>query len=162
MPVAKRPGYYVEGRFFRDNYHQALARANHLAKEYGRAIRVMYLAPEDCGNMNNAVPFAITTVGEDPDPDPEPALQFHKSDFMRSLSDAYQHVANQCPSMDEIDVRGWMIPFPEGVGKSAPIEPTDQVDLRGFINPENGKLMGLHPTLQEWIDWATGKGDENV
>lgn len=34
----KRPGYYVEGRWFRDNIHQARARAAFLAKEYGRGI----------------------------------------------------------------------------------------------------------------------------
>jgi hypothetical protein len=36
----KRPGYYVEGKFYRDNYHQARARAAHLANEYGRGVEV--------------------------------------------------------------------------------------------------------------------------
>lgn len=34
----KRPGYYVEGRWFRDNIHQARARAAFLAQEYGRGV----------------------------------------------------------------------------------------------------------------------------
>ena len=63
MAIAKRPGYYVEGRFFRDNYHQSVARAKFLATEYGRDISVMYLAPEDCGSTATAVPFDVVTVG---------------------------------------------------------------------------------------------------
>lgn len=37
----KRPGYYVEGRFFRDNINQARARAAHLAAEYGRGVDIV-------------------------------------------------------------------------------------------------------------------------
>lgn len=36
----KRPGYYVEGKFFGSNFHQARARAAFLAREYGRGIDV--------------------------------------------------------------------------------------------------------------------------
>jgi len=63
LPVAiQRPGYYVEGKHFRDNYHQALARAKFLAKEYGRSIPVFFLAHEDCSHVNTAVPYEITRV----------------------------------------------------------------------------------------------------
>lgn len=41
----KRPGYYVEGRYYRDNFHQARARAAHLAREYGRGIEVLLVGP---------------------------------------------------------------------------------------------------------------------
>lgn len=34
----KRPGYYVEGQWFGDRFHQARARAAHLAAEYGRPV----------------------------------------------------------------------------------------------------------------------------
>ena len=34
----KRPGYYVEGEWFGDRFHQARARAAHLAAQYGRPI----------------------------------------------------------------------------------------------------------------------------
>ena len=40
----KRPGYYVEGRWFGDRFHQARARAAHLAAQYGRPVKVMLLA----------------------------------------------------------------------------------------------------------------------
>jgi hypothetical protein len=119
MPVAKRPGYYVEGRFFRDNYHQALARANFLAKEYGRTIDVEYLAPEDCGNVNNAVPFVVTTAGipsivrnvaKDASASPVKANR----PFLDVLAEEYsKYCAGSpavCPSYDEIDVRGWIKP----------------------------------------------------
>ncbi len=43
----KRPGYYVEGRWFRDNVHQARARAAFLAKEYGRGIDILKVTHED-------------------------------------------------------------------------------------------------------------------
>jgi hypothetical protein len=60
-----RPGYYVEGRYYRDNFHQARARAKFLAKEYGRAISVMYLAPEDMGSQNTAVPYEVVRADRD-------------------------------------------------------------------------------------------------
>lgn len=86
--VPKRPGYYVEGRFFRDNYHQAVARAKWLSREFGRAIPVMYLAPEDCGHVNNAVPYEVTLckAGQlaQPDDDPE---DLH---FLEVLAKAYE------------------------------------------------------------------------
>ena len=34
----KRPGYYVEGQWFGDKFHQARARAAYLAAEYGRPV----------------------------------------------------------------------------------------------------------------------------
>jgi hypothetical protein len=43
----KRPGYYVEGRWFRDNIHQARARAAFLAQEYGRGIDILKVTNED-------------------------------------------------------------------------------------------------------------------
>lgn len=58
----KRPGYYVEGRYFRDLFHQARARAAHLAREYGRSIPVMFLAHEDAGNPNTAVPYEVCRI----------------------------------------------------------------------------------------------------
>ena len=124
MPVAKRPGYYVEGRFFRDNYHQALARANFLAKEYGRTIDVEYLAPEDCGHGNTAQPFVVTTAGipsivRNVAKDASavsgilPTMRFTKSDFLQTLHDEYERVSALCPSFDEIDLRGFAIPKKE-------------------------------------------------
>lgn len=44
--MAKRPGYYVEGQWFRDKFHQARARAAHLAEEYGRPVAVTFVAHE--------------------------------------------------------------------------------------------------------------------
>ena len=58
----KRPGYYVEGTHFRDRFHQARARAAFLAQEYGRPIDITYLAPEDVGHPNTAVPYVVSTV----------------------------------------------------------------------------------------------------
>lgn len=55
----KRPGYYVEKRYYRDLYHQAYARAKWLANEYGRPVPVMYIAPEDMGCTNTAVPYEV-------------------------------------------------------------------------------------------------------
>jgi hypothetical protein len=34
----KRPGYYVEGEWFKDRFHQARARAAYLATQYGRPV----------------------------------------------------------------------------------------------------------------------------
>jgi hypothetical protein len=45
----KRPGYYVEGRYYRDNFHQAKARAEWLAEEYGRPVEVLRLDPNAVG-----------------------------------------------------------------------------------------------------------------
>ena len=43
----KRPGYYVENRYFRDSFHQARARAAFLAQEYGRPIQVLFVGHDD-------------------------------------------------------------------------------------------------------------------
>lgn len=58
----KRPGYYVEDRYFADHFHQARARAAYLSKEYGRPIPVMFLAHEDNGHPSTAVPYEVLTV----------------------------------------------------------------------------------------------------
>jgi hypothetical protein len=42
----KRPGYYVEGEWFSDRFHQARARAAHLAAQYGRPIDLFRLEHE--------------------------------------------------------------------------------------------------------------------
>lgn len=42
----KRPGYYVEGEWFKDRFHQARARAAHLAAQYGRPIDLLRLEHE--------------------------------------------------------------------------------------------------------------------
>ena len=42
----KRPGYYVEKQWFKDHFHQARARAAHLAAEYGRPVNVLRLEHE--------------------------------------------------------------------------------------------------------------------
>jgi hypothetical protein len=55
----KRPGYYVEGQWFKDHFHQARARAAYLAAQYGRPIdlkRVEHDSPED------AKPQLVLTV----------------------------------------------------------------------------------------------------
>lgn len=62
----KRPGYYVEGAFYGDRFHQARARANFLSQEYGRGVqltRVWHDGKEEtvlttfnCGQAN--VPMA--------------------------------------------------------------------------------------------------------
>lgn len=39
----KRPGYYVEGQWFRDRLHQARARAAFLSEEYGRPIDLIHI-----------------------------------------------------------------------------------------------------------------------
>jgi hypothetical protein len=54
-----RPGYYVEGEWFKDRFHQARARAAYLAAQYGRPIdlkRVEHESPED------AKPQLVLTV----------------------------------------------------------------------------------------------------
>jgi hypothetical protein len=55
----KRPGYYVEGEWFKDRFHQARARAAYLAAQYGRPVdlkRVEHESPED------AKPQLVLTV----------------------------------------------------------------------------------------------------
>lgn len=52
----KRPGYYVEGRYYRDNFHQARARAAWSAREYGRGVDVMRVDP------GAAEPVLVMTV----------------------------------------------------------------------------------------------------
>jgi hypothetical protein len=42
----KRPGYYVEGEWFRDRFHQARAKATHLSEQYGRPIDLFRLEHE--------------------------------------------------------------------------------------------------------------------
>lgn len=44
MPL--RPGYYVEGQWFKDRFHQARARAAFLAAEYGRPVDLKRLEHE--------------------------------------------------------------------------------------------------------------------
>lgn len=58
----KRPGYYVEGTHFRDRFHQARARAAFLSQEYGRPVDILFLAHEDVGHPNTAVPYVVSTV----------------------------------------------------------------------------------------------------
>jgi hypothetical protein len=107
MPVAKRPGYYVEGRFFRDNYHQACARAKFQANEYGRRVEVTYLAPEDCGSVNNAVPYGVANFH------PE-AARPSKGELLErlprnwaihaevpSVEDTLRRITEDWPSLDE-------------------------------------------------------------
>lgn len=122
MPVAKRPGYYVEGRHFRDNYHQALARANFLAEEYGRTIDVSYLAPEDCGHGNTAEPYVVTTVGIPSvarkmltdghriDMPPGGEVFASKSAFIESLAKDWPLVRAEWPDATFPDLRGFLVP----------------------------------------------------
>jgi hypothetical protein len=42
----KRPGYYVEGEWFKDRFHQARARAAYLAEQYGRPVDLKRLEHE--------------------------------------------------------------------------------------------------------------------
>ncbi len=42
----RRPGYYVEGRYFGFNIAQAQARAAFLTQEYGRSVRAVYVASD--------------------------------------------------------------------------------------------------------------------
>ena len=42
----KRPGYYVEGRYYGFSIAQALARAAHLTREYGREVLAIYTASD--------------------------------------------------------------------------------------------------------------------
>ena len=58
----KRPGYYVEGRHFRDNFHQARARAAHLAKEFSRPIPIMFVAHEPTDYPNVNVAFEVSRI----------------------------------------------------------------------------------------------------
>lgn len=51
----KRPGYYVEDKFYRDNFHQARARAAWLAREYGRGVDLHRVDP-------GADPVLVLTV----------------------------------------------------------------------------------------------------
>jgi hypothetical protein len=55
----KRPGYYVEGEWFKDRFYQARARAAHLAAQYGRSIDIKRLEHEAPGD---AKPQLILTV----------------------------------------------------------------------------------------------------
>lgn len=38
--MPKRPGFYVDGKFFGDRFHQARARAAYLAGLYGRGVDI--------------------------------------------------------------------------------------------------------------------------
>ncbi len=58
----KRPGYYVEGRYFRDNFHQARARAAHLSKEYGRAIQILFVAHKPTDDPNVCMDYEVSRV----------------------------------------------------------------------------------------------------
>lgn len=44
--LVKRPGYYVEGRWYRDHFHQARARAAYLAAQFGRPVDLLRLEHE--------------------------------------------------------------------------------------------------------------------
>ena len=44
-PAGKRPGYYVEGKFYRDQFHQARARAAWLSQQYGKGINLWRVDP---------------------------------------------------------------------------------------------------------------------
>ena len=58
----KRSGYYVEGRYFRDNFHQARARAAHLAHEYGRDIPIVFVAHEPTDYPNVNVAYEVSRI----------------------------------------------------------------------------------------------------
>ena len=60
--MCKRPGYYVERRYFRDAYHQAVARAKFLADEYGRPIDVLFVSHEEMGRPSTSIPSAVFTA----------------------------------------------------------------------------------------------------
>lgn len=55
----KRPGYYVEGEWFKDRFHQARARAAHLAAQYGRPVDLVRHEHEA---SDDAKPQLILTV----------------------------------------------------------------------------------------------------
>jgi dihydroorotase-like cyclic amidohydrolase len=44
MKKPKRPGYYVEDRYYGFNIAQAQARAAHLTREYGREVHAVYVS----------------------------------------------------------------------------------------------------------------------
>lgn len=50
-----RPGYYVEGRYFAERFHQAEAFARNRAREFGRPVAVHRADP-------GALPVAIVTI----------------------------------------------------------------------------------------------------
>lgn len=56
----KRPGYYVEGKPFHNNFHQARARAAFLSKEYGRDIPIMLLEHPRHGEAPE--PYEVTRI----------------------------------------------------------------------------------------------------
>lgn len=44
--MKKKPGYYVEDRYYGFNIAQAQARARHLTHEYGRPVLLEYVASD--------------------------------------------------------------------------------------------------------------------
>lgn len=58
----KRPGYYVEGKWFQDRFHQARARAAHLSKEYGRNIAIIFVAHEPNEHPATKIEYEVGRV----------------------------------------------------------------------------------------------------
>ena len=61
----KRPGYYVEGKYFGQQFHQARARAAFLSQEYGRPVdlfRVEFEAEEQPPQL------VLTVINKTKDP----------------------------------------------------------------------------------------------
>jgi hypothetical protein len=87
--IIKRPGYYVERRYFRDNFNQAVGRAKFLAQEYGRPIPVMFLAHEDVGHPNTAIPYEVVKCVSVTLPGgtlPAPSSSFSSEEVLRCFS----------------------------------------------------------------------------
>ena len=63
-PAGKRPGYYVEGKFYRDQFHQARARAAWLSQQYGKGITtVIGLDPQGRQkSVKNTVAFQARAI----------------------------------------------------------------------------------------------------
>jgi hypothetical protein len=55
----KRPGYYVEGEWFKDRFHQARARAAYLAAQYGRPIDLKRVEHE-----SESVQLVLTVINK--------------------------------------------------------------------------------------------------
>lgn len=59
-----RPGYYVEGQHFGARYAHAEGRARHLARLYGRTIKVMFLNELNQWREANAICAPTTNYTE--------------------------------------------------------------------------------------------------
>ena len=57
-----RPGYYVEGMYFRDKFHQARARAAYLARQYGRSVAVLHHNHSMQGSDESETPVVVLSV----------------------------------------------------------------------------------------------------